>query len=252
MAIVRRTQKEREEAYKKREQEEKLNKIAQWVPKTRLGTAVKSGEITDIKDIVSKGHKIFESELVDILLPNLESDLMLGGQAKGKFGGGKRRIFRQTQKKTAEGNKPIFSVTAAVGNNNGYIGLGVGKSKETKPAREKAVRNAKLNLIQVARGCGSWECTCGGHHSIPYKLKGRCGSVRIELLPAPRGTGLVVEDDVKKILRLSGIKDAWSKTYGQTGSRANLVDACMKALKSSTEIKIKEGVNVARFGEVSQ
>lgn len=231
---------------------EPVDPLENWKAKTVLGKAVQSGEITNISDIIATGQKILESEVVDALLPGLESEFMLAGQSKGKFGGGRRRIFRQTQKKTAEGNKPIFSVIAAVGNKNGYIGIGTGRSKETRPAREKATRDAKLNLMQIARGCGSWECTCGTHHSIPFKLKGRCGSVRLELLPAPRGTGLVVENDLKKILALAGIKDVWSKTSGQTGSRSNLVEACVRALRNSTAVKIKEDLAVARYGEVSE
>jgi len=232
--------------------EETFEQLELWKPKTHLGKKVKEGKITDIKDIISSGQKIMESEVVDTLIQNLESELMLSGQSKGKFGGGRRRIFRQTQKKTAEGNKPIFSVLAVVGNRNGYVGVGKGKSKETRPAREKAVRNAKLNLIQIARGCGSWECACGTHHSIPFKIGGRCSSVRVELIPAPKGTGLVVENDLKKLLALAGIKDVWSKTYGQTGSRENLVSACMEALKKSTKMKIKSGLAVAKYGEINQ
>ena len=82
------------------------------------------------------------TEIVDILLPNLETDLLLIGQSKGKFGGGQRRVFRQTQKKTREGNKPKFSTIAIAGNKDGYVGIGYGKSKETVPAREKAFRSA--------------------------------------------------------------------------------------------------------------
>jgi len=118
----------------------------------------------------------------------------------------------------------------------------------SKVGKRKTLRAAKLNLIQIARGCGSWECTCGDPHSIPFKIKGRCGSVRIELLPAPKGTGLVVENDIKKILRLAGIKDVWSKTYGQTGSRANLVEACIRALKESTAMRVKKDLAVPSKG----
>ncbi len=239
-----------EEVKGEKREEETFDPMDLFKPKTQLGKAVKAGEITDIGEVISTGQRVLEAEIIDALIPDLESEFMLAGQAKGKFGGGKRRIFRQTQKKTAEGNKPIFAVIAAVGNRNGYVGVGKGRSKETRPAREKAIRNAKTNLIQIARGCGSWECACGDPHSIPFKIRGRCGSVRIELIPAPRGTGLVVENDLKKVLALAGIKDVWSKTFGQTGSRENLVEACIKALKS--KIKIKEGVSIAEYGEVSQ
>ncbi|MBW3018227.1 hypothetical protein KY325_03650, partial [Candidatus Woesearchaeota archaeon] len=118
-----------------------------WKPKTVLGKKVKAGEVTDIKQILDRGEPIVEPEIVEVLLPNLQSDLLLIGQSKGKFGGGRRRAFRQTQKKTKEGNVISFATLAVVGNNDGYVGLGLGKSKETIPAREKAFRQSKLNMI---------------------------------------------------------------------------------------------------------
>ena len=122
-----------------------------WKPKTELGRKVKSGEIKDIDEILDTGKVILEAEIVDVLLPGLENELLLVGQSKGKFGGGSRRIFRQTQKKTREGNKPKFATVAVVGNGNGYVGVGHGKSKETVPAREKSLRNAKLSIFKIKR-----------------------------------------------------------------------------------------------------
>lgn len=213
--------------------------VEEWIPKTRLGKMVKEGKIKDIDEILSKGIQIREAEIVDYLLPDLTSDLLLIGQAKGKFGGGKRRAFRQTQKKTAEGNKPRFSALAVVGNKDGYIGIGMGKAKETVPAREKALRNAKRSIIKIKRGCGSWECGCGEEHSIPFKISGKCGSVRVEFLPAPKGIGLCVHDECKKIFELAGIKDVWSRTRGETRSRINLIYACFEALKQLSRMRTK-------------
>ena len=61
-----------------------------WNPKTLLGKQVKAGKITDIDKILESGEKMLETEIVEILLPNLETDLLLIGQSKGKFGGGQR------------------------------------------------------------------------------------------------------------------------------------------------------------------
>jgi small subunit ribosomal protein S5 len=210
-----------------------------WIPKTKLGKKIKNKEITNIAKILDSGDIIFETEIVDRLLPDLEKDLLLVGQAKGKFGGGKRRVFRQVQKKTSEGNKPRFATCAVVGNKNGLIGIGYGKSKETVPARDKAFRNAKLNIFKLRRGCGSWECMCGEPHSIPFSVEGKAGSVIIKLIPAPKGTGLCVEKECAKILELGGIKDIWAKTYGQTRTKINLISACEKALRKLIETKIR-------------
>ncbi|MBW2988970.1 30S ribosomal protein S5 [Candidatus Woesearchaeota archaeon] len=208
-----------------------------WKPKTSLGQKVKDEEIKDIDEIMDKGLKVLEAEIIDVLLPNLSTDLLLIGQSKGKFGGGKRRIFKQTQKKTQEGNKPHFAIFAAMGDNNGHVGLGYGKSKETVPAREKALRRSKLNIIKIRRGCGSWQCGCKEAHTIPFAVKGKCGSCVIELIPAPKGTGLRVENECQKVLKLAGIKDIWSKTKGQTKTKSNLLSACFDALNQLVKVK---------------
>ncbi len=209
-----------------------------WKPRTVLGKKVSSSQILDIDEILDRGQKILEPEIVDLLLPDIEKDLLLIGQARGKFGGGQRRVFKQTQKKTPEGNKLSFVTYAIVGNKNGYIGLGWGKSKETVPARDKATREAKLNIKKIRRGCGSWLCGCGEPHSIPFKVKGKSGSIIVELKPAPKGKGLIIEEECGKMLKLAGIKDVFCHTKGNTKTKINLVRACFKALKNLMEVKV--------------
>ncbi|MEM3126903.1 MAG: 30S ribosomal protein S5 [Candidatus Woesearchaeota archaeon] len=214
-----------------------------WKPKTEIGKKVSTGEINDIDLILDEGKKILEAEITDTLLPGLETELLMIGQAKGKFGGGQKRVFQQTQKKTAEGNKPSFATMAIVGNKNGYVGMGYGKSRETVPAREKAIRKAKMNIMKIKRGCGSWQCGCKNPHSIPFKIHGKCGSVEITLIPAPKGTGLIVEKECQRILGLAGIKDVWSKTKGHSKTKVNLIKACLTALEKLMETKIPSKVN---------
>ena len=237
-----------EPAEKKDERKTGFDKEA-WQPRTLVGKKIKSGEIKDIDEIIDKGIKILEPEVAEALVANLETDLLLIGQSKGKFGGGQRRVFKQTQKKTREGNKPRFATAAVAGNKNGYVGVGGGKAKETVPAREKALRQAKLNVFKIRRGCGSWQCGCGNPHSIPFKVEGKCGSVKIKLIPAPRGKGLIIEKECQKILRMAGIEDVWSKTTGRTGTKTNLIGACVDALKKLMETKIPQG-KLAEYGVV--
>lgn len=217
-----------------------MSDVENWVPKTKIGKMVKEGKIKSIDEILDNGLRIRESEIVDYLVPNLETDLILIGQSKGKFGGGKRRAFKQTQKKTGEGSKIKFTCLAVVGNKDGYVGIGLGESGETVPAKAKAIRNAKLNLIKIKRGCGSWECACGDPHSIPFTIEGKMGSSKIIIKPAPKGLRLCIADECKKILKLAGIKDVWSETFGQTGTRINLAFACFNALKQLTKAKVNE------------
>lgn len=226
---------EKIDSREERQLQERKNEIASWIPKTKIGKLVKEKKITNIDEILGK-HKILEQEIVDSLL-NLKSDLLAIGQSKGKFGGGKRRAWRQTQRKTAEGNVPTFACLAVVGDENGHIGIGYGKAKETLPARSKALRNARLNIFRIVRGCGSFDCSCKEEHSIPFRVEGKCASTRIILLPAPQGTGLAVGDECKKILRLAGIKDVYGKSFGQTRSTINFIKACIKALEQTNRIK---------------
>lgn len=218
--------------------EETVVSVEGWDAKTELGRKIKDGSISKIDYVLDNGMKILEVEIVDSLMPNIQTDLLLIGQAKGKFGGGQRRVFKQTQKKTKEGNKPKFGTYAVVGNLDGVVGVGHGKSKETVPAREKAIRNAKLSIFKIRRGCGSWACGCKEPHSIPFEVKGKCGSCKMVLRPAPKGTGLVVEKECQKILKMAGIKDVFSKTFGQTKTKTNLINACIESLRELTKTKI--------------
>lgn len=211
---------------------------ASWRPKTSFGVKVKNSEIANIDYALDQRIKILEPEIVDALMPRIVTELLMVGQAKGKFGGGQKRIFKQTQKKTAEGNKPKFATFAVIGDENGHVGIGYGKSKETVPAREKAIRQAKLNIIKIKRGCGNWRCGCGDAHTVPFKVVGKSGSVIMTLVPAPKGTGLIIEKECQKILKLAGIKDVWSKAEGQTRSKLNVLYSCFNALEKLMQFKI--------------
>jgi len=227
----------REYSREEREKVERKEAIARWDPKTKLGREVKDGKIKDIDEIIKNKRKILEEEIIDSLI-EVKTDLINIGQSKGKFGGGKRRIWRQTQRKTKEGNVPTFSTMAISGDENGHVGIGSGRSKETLPARDKAVRKSKLDIISIKRACGGFDCDCSELHTIPFKITGKCGSVEVTLIPAPQGTGLVVGRELKKILKLVGIKDVYSRTTGRKRTNFNLAKACIKALEK-TNIKIK-------------
>jgi small subunit ribosomal protein S5 len=224
----------REERFAREDKE----KLERWVPKTELGRMVRVGKVKNIDEVLVEGRKIMEPEIVDLLLPGLRVDTLFIGQAKGKFGGGKRRAFRQTQKKTKEGNVLTFGVMAVVGDGNGHVGIGYGRAAETLPAREKATRKAKLNIVKVQRGCASYDCSCEEEHSIPLAVEGKCGSVKVKLMPAAQGTGLVIGDEMKKILNAVGIKDVHSKTSGKTKTTFNAAKALMDALNKIVEARI--------------
>ncbi len=187
-----------------------------WVPKTKLGELVQDGLIT-LDKIFENNLIVKEKEIIDVLLPNLSEDVI---------------TIKMVQLQTASGERSRFKAVVIVGA-DGYLGVGSAKSREVGPAIRKAIDKAKLSIIPVIRGCGSAECGCGGIHSIPFRLKGKCGSIRIKLIPAPAGVGLASADKVKQVLKLAGIEDIWSKTFGNTRTSENLVKATFDALKSA-------------------
>src|SRR3989338_10095270 len=190
-------------------------KVLEWIPRTQLGKEVMSGKITSLHDIFASGRKIKEPEIVDKLVPNLQIDLIYIGGYPGKGGGQKRTAIKRTARMHRSGRRYRISAVVIVGNNDGFFGIGKSTSLAHRIAIEKATQNAKLNIIPVKRGCGSWECACSALHSVPYEIEGKRGSVRVVLLPAPKGVGLVIGDEAKKVLQIVGIKDIWSKTFGQ-------------------------------------
>jgi len=217
-----------------------------WVPKTALGKDVLAKKYANLDEVLSSGKKIIEPEITDFLEPALSQEFVNVGQAKGKFGGGKRKISKPTQKVTREGSLMSFAMISVTGNKNGIVGLGFGKARETVPSREKAVASSKKDIIMIRRGCGDWGCFCGTAHSIPFSVTGVSGSVTVKLMPAPKGTGLVVEAELKKMLELAGIKDVWSKTFGQTKNKNNLMRAGFEALKNLQKIKLMPSVAQGR------
>jgi small subunit ribosomal protein S5 len=187
-----------------------------WEPKTEMGRKVKSGEITNIDDVLKGGKPILEPQIVDMLLPDLKTEMF--------------RITT-TQRVTDSGRRMSFKAIVLVGDGNGHIGLGVGKAAETGPAIDYAKRDAKKNLMYVPRGCGSWECRCGDKHSIPFAVRGKQSSTSVSLRPAPKGLGLAVNNNIKKVASLLGIKDIWGQSRGSTGNLYNSLVATLKALK---------------------
>ncbi|GBC70118.1 30S ribosomal protein S5 [archaeon HR01] len=197
--------------------------MGEWVPVTTLGRLVQEGKITSIEQVFQENHRILEPQIVDYLLPNLEQEVV---------------DVKMVQRQTDAGEKTRFKAVVVVGNRDGYVGIGAGKSAQVVIAIEKALNNAKLNIIPVKRGCGSWECACGEPHSLLVKTEGKCGSVRITLMPAPRGLGLVAGETQKIVLTLAGIKDCWSRSFGETRTSLSVVGATYEALKNTNKIAL--------------
>ena len=192
--------------------------VIPWVPKTILGKKVESGEITTMEEIYEKGYRIQEAGIIKKLLPDLKTEVIDVGLI---------------QKMTPNGQSTRFKALVAAGNENGWLGIGLGKSKQMRIAIEKANNAAFLNVSPVKLGCGSWECRCDQKHSVPFKVKGKGGSVTIEILPGPRGLGLVAGGKIRNLLRLAGLKDAWTYTKGSTATMNSTSKALLQCLRQT-------------------
>lgn len=218
----RQTPEEREAKRQKDKEQELLN----WIPKTRLGKMVQNEEIKSLDEVFAKNMKILEPEIVDTLI-NLGEEMV---------------DFKKTSRVVRAGRKFSFRVTMLVGDKNKYIGYGTAKDVERFPAMRKAVRKAKLNLVQVKKGCGSWECTCNAEHSVPFAVEGKCASVEVKLISAPKGIGLVAGDNIKKVLEMAGLKDVWTKTKGNTRTKLNFVIAAVDALSKTGKMRMSDDI----------
>lgn len=195
--------------------------LEEWTPRTRLGRLVLEGQVSSLEEAFAEGYRVREPEIVDLLLTNLEEEVIDVGIV---------------QKQTDAGEKTRFKSIVAVGNGDGYLGLGFAKARQVRTAIEKAATDARLNITVVRRGCGSWECGCGQPHSIPFETMGKRGAVKIKIIPGPRGLGIVASEDAQIILRLAGVKDCWTRSYGSTRTVPSFAYAVFDALKKTYEM----------------
>jgi len=209
----------------------------EWIPKTKLGHKVLKGEFKNIEELLQQGEVILEPEVVDTLVPDLKQEVIYVGGSPGKGGGIRRTATKRTTRMHKSGRRFRLTSVIAVGDERGIIGIGKASSKEHRVALEKAANQAKLNVIRVVKGCGSWECGCGGDHSIKFSTEAKYGSVIVKLIPGPKGLGIVADKESRKILKLAGIKDVWVRTRGQTGTRQNLAYAVFQAIKNLNRTK---------------
>jgi small subunit ribosomal protein S5 len=210
-----------------RELVERQNVIANWTPKTELGRIVKAGKLTSLDEVYNRGHKVMEPEIIDSLT-RLDEHLI--------------QVARTTRV-TRAGRKYSYRADVLLGNKDGYIGVGSAKDADRFPAINKAKRMAKLNLIRVYRGSGSWEeQATEDKHSVPFKVEGKSGSVRVVLLPAPKGTGLAVGKAIRPVMELAGIRNVWGQTKGRSTISLNFVQAALNALIQTGKMKASRDV----------
>jgi len=183
------------------------------VPCTKLGRLVQESKINKLEDIYMFSLPVKETKIIDKFFPDMKDELI---------------TMFPVQKATSAGQRNRFKAYVVVGDNDGHVGLGSKCSKETALATLGATNNAKMGLVPVRRGY--WGAKLGVPHTVAIKVTGKCGSVRLRLVPAPRGTGIVAAPVPKKILTFAGVSDVYTSAQGSSKTRGNFAMATFNAL----------------------
>jgi len=189
----------------------------EWKPTTKLGRLVKSGKVTSFEEIFRFAIPIKEPQIVDHLVKRNQNTL-------------KDEVMKvkPVQKQTKAGQRTRFKAWVLIGDEAGHIGLGQKAHKEVQGAIKGATLDAKMNFYPVRKGY--WGNKIGQPHTVPFKVTGRCGSVRCRLVPAPRGSSLVAAPTSKKVLQFAGIQDCYTQSRGSTKTKGNFLYAVFRAL----------------------
>jgi len=178
---------------------------------------VKEGKISSLEEIFLFSMPVKEAEIIEFFLKDKLQDEVMK--------------IMPVQKQSSAGQTTRFKAFVALGDNDGHIGLGVKCSSEVATAIRGAITAAKLNVSPVRRGY--WGRKGKAPHTVPCKVTGKCGSVRVRLIPAPRGTGLVASPAGKKLMHMAGIEDCYTSSRGHTRTMGNFIKAMFAALKNT-------------------
>lgn len=127
--------------------------------------------------------------------------------------------IRRVTKVTKGGRTFSFSATVVIGNSDGIVGEGLGKAKEVQEAIQKAIDDAKKNLVNVPLFKGT----------IPHVQHGKFGAAKVLLKPATAGTGVIAGGSMRAVLESAGIKDVLAKSLG-SANPSNVIKATLDAL----------------------
>jgi small subunit ribosomal protein S2e len=175
------------------------------------------GKVTSLEEIYLHSIPIKEYQIVEHLCgPSLKDEVMK---------------VCPVQKQTTAGQRTRFKAFVIVGDYDGHLGLGVKCAKEVATSIRGAINLAKMNIVPIRRGY--WGSKIGKPHTVPMKVSGKCGSVMVRLIPAPRGAGIVAARTPKKVLQMAGLQDVYTCSRGHTSTLGNTVKATCEALQNT-------------------
>jgi small subunit ribosomal protein S5 len=159
-------------------------------------------------------------------------------QTEGNEDGLKEKMIAVNRvTKVVKGGRTLsFAALTVVGDGDGKVGMGKGKSKEVPAAVQKAMEEARRNLNKVPLKNGTIHHTVLGHH----------GAARVMMAPAPKGTGIIAGGPMRAVFEVVGITDIVAKSHGSSNPY-NMVRATLDALSNCTtasEIAAKRGKSV--------
>ncbi|MEL4306502.1 30S ribosomal protein S5 [Joostella sp. CR20] len=150
-----------------------------------------------------------------------------------------RLVGVQRVTKVTKGGRAFgFSAIVVVGDENGVVGHGLGKSKEVADAISKAVEDAKKNLVRIPLNKGT----------LPHEQKGKYGGARVYIQPASHGTGVIAGGAVRAVLEAVGVHDVLSKSQGSSNPH-NVVKATFDALlrlRDARTIAAQRGISLEK------
>lgn len=205
-------------AMRRNQMDRKQQELDKIQPKSIVGILAKNNKIDNVKSIFADSRQMREHFIASKIMPNYTEEKL---------------ATKPVQKQTRSGQSTKIKVTVAIGNQNGLVGVASGRGADNPAAMQSALAKCTRKVVCVRSGYWGEENSTNKPHTVPFKVTGKCGSVRVRLLPAPPGRSIVANKNHTKILKLAGYEDVSVTSRGSTSTTENHVKALLNALEKT-------------------